>query len=160
MRYTAVTGIAVLVAMAFAVFGLNLAGQTFAGPSDTGGGESVGAATEDPDISEPTSALLGRSEKVVNPAAHGDDAQKLSQARKDWVEVVDAVNMRAGPSSSNRVIEVQLAGSQLQMGDRDGGWIQVIEPDSGAQGWVFEKYVKRINPASLRANPGTTTRIQ
>lgn len=155
-RYIAATGFALIATISVVVFGLTLAGQAFPRPAATEGAATVAAAAaEDAAIDRPTSALLG-SAKVADRSAQVDRREQPHSADKKWVEVVDAVNMRSGPSSSNAVIKVQLAGSQLQVSDRDGPWVQVVEPDTGTEGWVFENYVKRIAPASRRADSGTT----
>jgi hypothetical protein len=48
---------------------------------------------------------------------------KVADRNRDWVEVVDAVNMRSGVSSSNALIKVHLEGAQLRVVARDGNWI-------------------------------------
>ena len=88
------------------------------------------------------------------------EAQQIAQEaeeRQSWVEVVDAVNMRQGPSSANAVIRVQLAGTKLRVESREGQWVEVSEPDSGETDWVFDAYVKSIAPASRRAEAAETT---
>ena len=78
-------------------------------------------------------------------------------SRRNWVEVVDAVNMRLGPSSANAVIKVQLAGTKLEVASREGKWVEVIEPATGGTGWVFDDYLKPVAPASRRAEAAETT---
>ncbi|WP_169823001.1 SH3 domain-containing protein [Methyloligella halotolerans] len=162
MRYTAATGVASLAALVVTMFGFMLAGQAFTVPAEADTAQTSKSITEDVSIDKPTSPLLGRAAKTAGSTADAGDAADPSapgRTGRDWVEVVDAVNMRSGPSSANPIVEVQLAGAQLQLSERDGGWIRVVEPNSGAEGWVYEKYVKRISPASARAQLGTV-RIQ
>ncbi len=153
----AATGFALIAAITVTTFGLTLAGQAF---TQAKGGESaetvaVAAASEDASIDRPTSALLGKVQEA-GPSAKADGPNAPGAAKHRWVEVVDAVNMRSGPSSSNPVIKVQISGSQLQVTGREGAWVRVVEPDSGTEGWVFDDYVKRISPASRHADSGTT----
>jgi uncharacterized protein YgiM (DUF1202 family) len=83
-----------------------------------------------------------------------DIAQSSTEARDrnvDWVQVVDAVNMRSGASSAGSVIKVQPEGTRLRVVSRDGNWIQVVEPESELQGWVYETYVRSVAPTPQRA---------
>ena len=70
----------------------------------------------------------------------------------EWVEVTDAVNMRSGPSSANPVFQVQLKGAHLRVASRNGKWIEVIDPNTGRDGWVYERFVKPIKPTSRQAD--------
>jgi hypothetical protein len=98
--------------------------------------------------STPTSALLGRvPEQEV--ASRGVDDEPRGDAA--WVEVIDAVNMRSGNSSSDPVIKVQLEGERLRVASRDGGWLKVVEPETDLTGWIYAQYVKPVDPESKRA---------
>jgi len=74
----------------------------------------------------------------------------VADRNSDWVEVVDAVNMRSGASSSNALIKVQLEGAQLRVVALDGNWINVEEPESEQRGWVYKKYVRSVEPTLQR----------
>ncbi len=145
-KYTAVSGLLLVTACGVCVLGLSLAGESFApGPSPSAS-ETETIASVRATKARPQSALLGSDpQRVAREAA----------ARQSWV--VDAVNMRQGPSSANAVIRVQLAGTKLRVESREGKWVEVSEPDSGETGWVFDAYVKRIAPGSRRAEAAETT---
>lgn len=51
-----------------------------------------------------------------------------------------AVNLRAGPSSSAAKISVVQAGEPVQVGNTQGGWVQVTLSD-GRSGWIYSSYL-------------------
>lgn len=135
-QYFAKISIAFFTVIVIATIGFILAGQTFM--HSAGAGEAnLAALAEDPPIDRPVSVLLGT---VPDPASE-------SASSKHWVEVVEDVNMRSGPSTADRIVKVQHEGARLKVSDRDGNWVQVIEPGSGTAGWIYERYVKGTAPS-------------
>lgn len=51
-----------------------------------------------------------------------------------------AVNLRAGPSTSAQQISVLHPGEAVQTGENSGGWIKVTRSD-GSSGWVYSTYL-------------------
>jgi uncharacterized protein YgiM (DUF1202 family) len=147
-KYSAVSGFLLVTACGVCVLGLSLAGERFTPVPSPSASETETIASVRATKARPQSALLGSDPQRV--------AQEAEE-RQSWVEVVDAVNMRQGPSSANAVIRVQLAGTKLRVESREGQWVEVSEPDSGETGWVFDAYVKSIAPASRRAEAAETT---
>lgn len=147
-KYAAATGLLLAGACGLLALGFSVAGEGFArNPSAAAPVVETAALKRSPDA-HPSSPLLGADLERV--------AREL-EARRSWVEVVDAVNMRQGPSSANAVIKVPLAGTKLQVSSREGSWVEVVELETGGTGWVFEDYVKPVAPASRRAEAGETT---
>lgn len=102
------------------------------------------------DITSPlVGATVAETKSAVGDAGRSEEEPS---AEEEWVEVVDAVNMRSGASSANSVIKVQLQGKRLRVASRDGGWVKVVEPKTGEEGWVYGKYVKRPKPTTRRAD--------
>jgi hypothetical protein len=140
------TGLGFFASGLLLVIGFHLASESFA----TGQPAPQAATSRPQSLSEstPTSALLGRvpeqevASRVVDNEP-GDDAA--------WVEVIDAVNMRSGNSSSDPVIKVQLEGERLRVASRDGGWLKVVEPETDLTGWIYAQYVKPVGPESKQA---------
>ena len=142
------TGLGFVASVLLLGVGFHLASESFA----TTGQPAPQAATSRPQSglseSTPTSALLGRvpeqevASRVVDNEP-GDDAA--------WVEVIDAVNMRSGNSSSDPVIKVKLEGERLRVASRDGGWLKVVEPETDLTGWIYAQYVKPADPESKQA---------
>lgn len=63
-----------------------------------------------------------------------------------------AVNLRAGPSSDTATVTVLQPGTPVQVGESDGGWVEVTLAD-GSTGWVFSRYLASVMAA---APPETT----
>lgn len=146
-KYAVAAGVLFVAASGVCVLGLAVAGDRFATPRSIASTIET-AAVERSARSRPKSVLLGQDPERV--------ARQVAE-RRSWVEVVDSVNMRQGPSSANAVIKVQLAGTRLRVASRDGKWVEVVEPETGGTGWVFENYVRPLAPASRRAEAGETT---
>jgi SH3-like domain-containing protein len=60
--------------------------------------------------------------------------------RRELVAVRSAVNMRAGPSTSNPTLFVLNPDEQVAVLERQGGWVR-IEKSNGATGWVYSRYL-------------------
>ena len=100
----------------------------------------------------PTSELAGVNFTTeFAPASSGNSLSAATEDDKDWVEVSNSVNMRSGPSSANPVLKVQPEGARLQIASRDGRWIELVEPNTGQRGWVFDRHVKPADTISHRA---------
>lgn len=98
-----------------------------------------------------SSPLLGtRPRATSNLALHVEQkGDRQVDGLDSLVEVIEAVNMRSGPSGSTPVIKVQLAGTRLHYAARHGNWIEVVDRESSARGWVYAKYVKRFDTDRL-----------
>jgi uncharacterized protein YgiM (DUF1202 family) len=145
-KYLGLSGLFFGTACAVCAVGLSVAGEQFvrAPSADNTVTEKVVRASS----AEPRSSLLGSNpERVVREVT----------SRRKLVEVVDAVNMRTGPSSDDAVIKVQLAGTKLEVASRDGKWVEVVEPATGGTGWVFDAYVKPVASSSRRAEASERT---
>ena len=62
--------------------------------------------------------------------------------KNQWVEVASAVNMRADASSDGKILKVVQKGTKLQVKGRDGNWIQVANPDTDEEGWIYTRFLK------------------
>jgi hypothetical protein len=66
--------------------------------------------------------------------------------RKDqWVEVASAVNMRADASGDGKILKVVPKGTKLQVKGRDGNWIQVANPDTDEEGYIYTRFLKETD---------------
>ncbi len=150
-KYAAVSAILLSATGGVSALGLAAAGDLFARSSPQELVAVVSRAEMEHSIGKrPTSSLLGA--KAEQTAEAGSEPTGKGR----WVEVVDAVNMRKGPASATEVIKVQLPGAKLRVASREGAWVEVLEPKTGGTGWVFEKFVKHIDPVSRRAEAGET----
>ena len=147
-KYAGATSLGILASCLVVGLGFTLAAKSF---------RTAGHPPLPPEISRaqsvigthvPTSPLLGRAQEELVAIAAADDQR---QREAEWVQVTDAVNMRSGGSSSDPIIKVQIEGKRLRVASRDAGWVEVVEPQTEVIGWVYERYVKRIDPASQQA---------
>ncbi len=120
------------------------------------GSEAAVAVAPDPEISEdaePTEAAIATrgvtqpenvdkgAEQATTPAS-GAQPNMLGQAETGetglgTVEPSVFVNLRDRPSSSSPVLGVVAKGTKLPVLDRKRGWVQVTDPASGKQGWIY-----------------------
>lgn len=147
-RYLAVTVAFFATAWFICALGLVFAPQAFLGsiPTPSEARAASNAPTDHLKLTSISSPLLGSKTEVA-----AQSAIEAANNSVDLVEVVDAVNMRSAASSAESVVKVQLEGARLRVVSRDGNWIQVVEPESGLQGWVYEKYVRSVAPTPQRA---------
>jgi uncharacterized protein YgiM (DUF1202 family) len=75
------------------------------------------------------------------------------------VQIADFVNLRDGPSSSSRIMGVLPKGVKVKVSDRKRGWLQVTNPETSEQGWIYGGYIEgaskssRVRRASRLAAP-------
>ena len=67
-------------------------------------------------------------------------------APAEWVQVVNAVNMRPRPDKTTNTIKVAPKGAKLRVLARNKGWVQVSDPKTSVKGWVYRGFVKPAEP--------------
>jgi hypothetical protein len=108
--------------------------------------------TEISEDAEPTEAAIATrgvkpenvdkgAEQATTPAS-GAQPNMLGQAETGetglgTVEPSVFVNLRDRPSSSSPVLGVVAKGTKLPVLDRKRGWVQVTDPASGKEGWIY-----------------------
>ncbi len=121
--------------------------------------EEVGAA--EPEQSSPTP----KPANALSDASPADQVQPPDAGKSAHGSVKPAVfvNLREAPSYSATVLGVVAKGADLPVLDRKRGWVQVTDPASGKQGWVYsgllegaeaaktDRRVKRVGPAKTEA---------
>jgi hypothetical protein len=88
-----------------------------------------------------TTPELGEQTQAV-ASASGAQPNTLGQAETEesalpTVQPSVAVNMREAPKSSSPVLGVIGQGIELQVLDRQRGWVKVTDPASGKEGWIY-----------------------
>ena len=88
----------------------------------------------------------------INPAASSrphDGAFALGaagDAAAEWVEIIRAVDMHARPQQSSETVKVVEKGLKLRVGARDKNWVQVSDPATSANGWIYSRFLKPTAP--------------
>jgi hypothetical protein len=76
--------------------------------------------------------------------ASGRPAETFAPA--EWVQVVNAVNLRPRPDKSSKTIKVAKKGAKLHVLARNRGWVQVSDPTTSVKGWLYGRFVKPAEP--------------
>jgi hypothetical protein len=90
--------------------------------------------------------------KVVTikpPARPHDGAFALGEAAgapAEWVEIVRPVDMHARPQQSSETVKVVENGLKLRVTARDKDWVQVSDPATSANGWIYSRFLKPTEP--------------
>jgi hypothetical protein len=87
--------------------------------------------------------------KPPGPARPHDGAFALGDAAEapaEWVEIVRAVDMHAGPKQSSETVKVVEKGLKLRVAARDKNWVQVSDPATSASGWIYARFLKPAEP--------------
>ena len=119
----------------------------------------------DPDSSNPGAA----SEE--GPSEKAEAASEASTAAPTERFVVrSAANIRNGPSSKSTLIGTAPAGAELEVAERDGGWVRFVDPVTSNTGWIYEGLltgigaqsvtVEQSNAASVSIAAGPKAKVQ
>jgi len=111
------------------------------------------AAKPDPET------LDGKNQSVKT----GSSAQTSDDDAESWILLSDFVNLREGPSSSTRVIDVLDRGSKLRVTGRKRAWLKVADSTNAQTGWIYSRYARSAttsrgamqNPAPARLSSST-----
>lgn len=85
-----------------------------------------------------------------SPRPH-DGAFALSEAGEaptEWMEVIRPVDMHARPEQSSETVKVVEKGLKLRVAARDKNWVQVSEPATSANGWIYFRFLRPTEPPS------------
>jgi hypothetical protein len=78
-----------------------------------------------------------------------DRAFALGEAAKapaEWVEIVRPVDMHARPQRSSETVKVAEKGLKLRVTARNKDWVQVSDPATSANGWIYSRFLKPTEP--------------
>ena len=67
-------------------------------------------------------------------------------AATEWVEIIRAVDMHARPEQSSETVKVVEKGLKLRVAARDENWVQVNDPVTSANGWIYSRFLKPTTP--------------
>ena len=95
----------------------------------------------------PQEAAIAPSSDPAKPPSDTADQALSNQTEKDedraeWVQPSAYVNLRDGPSSSSRILDVIAKGAKLTVTERKRGWLQVTNPATSEKGWIYSGYIE------------------
>jgi len=67
-------------------------------------------------------------------------------AAAEWVEIIRPVDMHARPEQSSETVKVVEKGLKLRVAARDENWVQVSDPFTSANGWIYSRFLKPTTP--------------
>jgi hypothetical protein len=68
-------------------------------------------------------------------------------AAAEWVEIIRPVDMpRRAPEQSSETVKVVEKGLKLRFAARDENWVQVSDPFTSANGWIYSRFLKPTTP--------------
>jgi hypothetical protein len=87
--------------------------------------------------------------KTPKPSRPHDGAYALGEAVEapaKWVEIVRAVDMHARAEQSSETVKVVEKGLKMRVTGRDKNWVQVSDPATSSNGWVYSRFLKPTEP--------------
>ena len=78
-----------------------------------------------------------------------DGAYALGEAVEgpaEWVEIVRAVDMHARAQQSSETVKVVEKGVKMRVTGRDKKWVQVSDPATSSNGWIYSLFLKPTQP--------------
>jgi SH3-like domain-containing protein len=102
-------------------------------------------ADSEPDPNLQTAALI--TPAVEPPSTDLEGAPLIDPTLRPDKIGPSAVNLRAGPSSETASVTVLQPGQAVQIGESDGGWVEVTLGD-GTTGWVYSRYLASVSAAA------------
>jgi SH3-like domain-containing protein len=71
---------------------------------------------------------------------------EAAEAVAEWAEIVTPVDMHARPQQSSETVKVAEKGLKLRVTARDKNWVQVSDPATSANGWIYSRFLKPTAP--------------
>ena len=87
--------------------------------------------------------------KPPSPTRPHDGAYALGEAAEapaEWVEIVRPVDMHARPQQTSETVKVAEKGLKLRVTARDKNWVQVSDPATSTNGWIYSRFLKPTEP--------------
>ena len=94
---------------------------------------------------EPIAPQSSLDPALSSPGTASEQAQKAEAASEastaapaERFVVRSAANIRNGPSSKSTLIGTAPAGAELEVAEREGGWVRFVDPATSHTGWIHE----------------------
>jgi uncharacterized protein YgiM (DUF1202 family) len=63
-----------------------------------------------------------------------------------WVEIIRAVDMHTRAEQSSETVKVVEKGLKMRVTGRDKNWVQVSDPATSSNGWIYSSFLKPTKP--------------
>jgi Bacterial SH3 domain len=87
---------------------------------------------------------------VPDAATH---APGVMPPETDPGEVSHGAPVHNGPSVASPIVGYAAAGASVELGERNSGWVKIIDPKTRNEGWIYEIYVSTDEQKGLEAEP-------
>lgn len=114
------------------------------------GARAIEAALSGPEDAAPAPMEQKHATQEQHPEESGPLGRLVAAASElaagvNWVEVTNAVNLRADSSGDGKVLKVVQKGAKFRSTGRDGNWVQVSNPATSEEGWIYTRFLKETN---------------
>jgi hypothetical protein len=93
------------------------------------------------------------ADKASLPGIDGTEQEPV-----EWAKVIFAARVHTEASVSSPTVAYYRPGTELQVVERENGWLRLLDPVTQERGWVFEKYLSSIDgPSPTQAAMESTT---
>jgi hypothetical protein len=106
----------------------------------------------------PSDDLAGGTKSEIATTEPPKSAQRTGEAYYEWSPLSRGAFVHKGPSVSSPLVGYYSARTELQLLRREGGWVNIVQPGTLKEGWIYEIYVTPRQPnesdePNLRASP-------
>ena len=115
-------------------------GQVWDQPGQEPDAMDVEGRPADPDAATSTSDLVPLPTRRPAPAA----STASGNVDTNWIKSSAFVNLRKGPESSAPIVGVVAKGAKLRVKGRKRGWVEVINPATSQEGWIYGGNVETV----------------
>jgi Bacterial SH3 domain len=102
----------------------------------------IGSAPDTLQVQTTTSQIPNRetSTPLSNDLASVNTAPP-SDKEHPWGQMLRGAAVHSGPDVTSAVHGYVAAGTEMQLLERELGWVKVLDPATARQGWIYEKHV-------------------
>jgi Bacterial SH3 domain len=93
-----------------------------------------------PSVQAPKDADTTGSVKETAKKPNGEKT-KIEDEPEQWAEVTLPAKVHNAPSVSSPTVRYYRVGTRLKVVGRESGWINIVDPTTSKEGWIYEKYL-------------------
>ena len=101
--------------------------------------KTIGVAPSTAPVETATLAPLGA------PLAETDATAPPAAGQEFGIVTGSSVNLRSGPATSFGKVGRVVSGDILEITARDGAWVEILHPDTGARVWMHGNYIDAVS---------------